>query len=59
MRLIPLINHRLEPRAPSPGSVTVGDSVPGSTPRVGCTVVYPGVYSRKVYQGWCIYQGVQ
>ena len=45
--LLTVINHRVEPRAPSHGSEHAGDSVPGSTPAAVCTVVYPEVY--RVY----------
>ena len=49
MRRIFLIISRLEPRASSPHTRTEGDSVPGCTPLVVCTVVYPGGYGREAY----------
>ena len=62
MRLIPLINLRIEPRASSSGSVHQGDSVPGCTPQTVCMVgvprgVYPGIYG-DMYTHHGVYPGI-
>jgi len=67
MRLIPSLFSHLEPRASSPGTAVMSDSVPGSTPLTGCGQGIPrvckgGIYLRVWYtyhthQGG-IYRGV-